>query len=228
MQTILIVEDDGALARGLAEVLRSEHYRAVSVPTCARGLAAILAENPDLIILDLMLPDGNGMDLCAELRRRGIPTPILMLTSRTDEVDRVLGLETGADDYVTKPFGTRELVARIRALLRRSGQDAAAPPELHTGDVWIHFRRMEARKGNETLHLTVLEYRVLEHLASRRGEPVSREDLLRHVWGYERFPTTRTVDACILSLRKKLETDPSSPRLILTLHGVGYRLAGES
>jgi DNA-binding response OmpR family regulator len=223
VNTILIIEDDAALARGLEEALRAEHYRAILAPTGARGFSLAIERNVDLIILDLLLPDRNGMQICSDLRSKGIATPILMLTSKTDELDKVLGLETGADDYVTKPFSTRELLARINALLRRRGGSPPGPAEARFGDVHIDFRRMEASRRSERLRLTAREFEVLKHLISRGGEVVSRHELLNRVWGYDRFPTTRTVDTCIQGIRKKIEDNSSTPRFILTVHGAGYR-----
>jgi DNA-binding response OmpR family regulator len=178
----------------------------------------------DLVILDLMLPKLSGNELCRKVRAEGVTTPILMLTARGEEGDQVLGLDLGADDYVTKPFSVRELLARIRALLRRAQPPRGLPDELRCDDVAVDFRRYEARKGGIALDLTRKEFGILRLMAARPGEVVTRDELLNEVWGYENYPTTRTVDNHIASLRTKFESDPSQPRHLLTVHGVGYKL----
>ena len=170
-----------------------------------------------------MLPKLSGYEICRKVRGEGLTTPILMLTARGEEADRVLGLDLGADDFVTKPFSVRELMARVRALLRRAHPPKALPDELRFDDVQVDFRRYEARKGEKPLEMTRKEFGVLRLLAARSGEVVTREDLLNEVWGYENYPTTRTVDNHIALLRSKLEQDPSEPRHLLTVHGVGYK-----
>lgn len=225
MKTILIIEDDRALARGLTETLKREHYTVRAVSTAEAGLRAAREPGIDLVILDILLPDRSGMDVCRELRCSGVKTPILMLTCKTEEIDKVLGLEVGADDYVTKPFGVRELIARISALLRRAGNGVTAPSEFRSGDLCVNFRAMEVLKDGKSVPLTVLEFQVLRYFLSRPGEVISRDDFLNHVWGYDNFPSTRTVDTIMLGLRKKLETDPANPRFVLTVHGIGYKFA---
>jgi len=178
---------------------------------------------PDLIVLDLMLPRMSGFELCRKLRGEGIQTPILMLTARSEEPDRVLGLDLGADDYVTKPFSVRELMARVRALLRRSQPRSDLPDDLRFGAVEIDFRSYEARRNGETIEMTRKEFAILRFLASRAGEVVSRDDLLNEVWGYESYPTSRTVDNHVAGLRAKLERDASQPEHLKTVHGVGYK-----
>ncbi len=224
MSRILVVEDDPAILRGLVDNLRFESHDVLSAADGDVGYRLLREKNPDLVILDLMLPKLSGYELCRRVREEGLSTPILMLTARGEEGDRVLGLDLGADDYVTKPFSVRELLARVRALLRRAHPPRALPDELCFDDVRVDFRRYEARKGNNALEMTRKEFGVLRSLAARSGEVVSRDELLNEVWGYEQYPTTRTVDNHIASLRTKLEKDPSRPIHLLTVHGVGYKL----
>jgi two-component system alkaline phosphatase synthesis response regulator PhoP len=179
-------------------------------------------ENVDLILLDLGLPDVNGEDVCRELRAAGVATPIMMLTSKGLEMDKVLGLEMGADDYMTKPFGIRELLARVRALLRRKGDFLRDVEECSFDDVHVDFSKQETRRGGKSIKLSVREYAVMKFLVQHEGEVVTREMLLNQVWGYDTFPTTRTVDNYILALRKKLE-GTGTPKHILTIHTAGYK-----
>ena len=223
---ILLVEDDGAILRGLTDNLRFEGYEVLPARRGDEGLQLILEQDPDLVILDIMLPVLSGFDVCRRVRKEGKMMPILMLTARGQEVDRVMGLDLGADDYVTKPFSIPELLARVRALLRRANASAPLPERVTFGDVTVEFERYEAKKGLEEIHLAPKEFGVLRLLVSREGEVVSRTDLLHEVWGYDRFPTTRTVDNHLASLRSKLEKDPANPRHLLTVHGVGYKFVG--
>ena len=180
-------------------------------------------ENIDLIILDLMLPEKNGQEICRDLRKEGINTPILMLTSKKQEMDKVLGLEMGADDYMTKPFSIRELIARIHALLRRKWKIMKEIEDYSFGDVEIDFKKQEATKRKKPLKLSSREFEILKYFAQHEGEVVTREMLLNDVWGYENFPTTRTIDNFILSLRKKIEDNHSAPKHLLTIHTSGYK-----
>lgn len=223
MSRILVIEDDPAILRGLADNLKFESHEVLTATDGEVGYRLLREKKPDLIILDLMLPKLSGYELCRKLRNEGLTTPILMLTARGEEADRVLGLDLGADDYVTKPFSVRELMARVRALLRRTHPPKALPDELRFDDVVVDFRRYEARKGRHVPQMTRKEFGVLRLLAARAGEVVTRDDLLNEVWGYENYPTTRTVDNHIALLRAKLEEDPSEPRHLLTVHGVGYK-----
>jgi DNA-binding response OmpR family regulator len=223
MTTVLAVEDDPAILRGLFDNLRFEGYEVITASDGETGYKLQAERRPDLILLDLMLPRMSGLEFCRKLRAEGNQTPILMLTARSEEPDRVLGLDLGADDYVTKPFSVRELMARVRALLRRSQPQAELPDELSFGDIAIDFRRYEARRGGTPLEMTRKEFAILRFLASRSGEVVSREDLLNEVWGYESYPTSRTVDNHVAGLRAKLERDSSQPEHIKTVHGVGYK-----
>jgi DNA-binding response OmpR family regulator len=227
MSLVLIVEDDPAILQGLQESLRLERHDVIVASDGETGYRIARDKKPDLAILDLMLPKMSGFEICRKLRAEGFSFPILMLTARGDETDRVLGLDLGADDYVTKPFSVRELLARVRALLRRaSGEDKAErlPDELRFDDVVVDFRRCEALKHGTAVEMTRKEFGVLRLLAARSGEVVSRDDLLNGVWGYENYPNTRTVDVHIALLRSKLEDNPSTPRRLITVHGMGYKL----
>jgi len=226
MKKILVVEDDLAILRGLKDNLEFESYEVLSAEDGERGYAVLKEKKPDLVILDLMIPKMSGTELCRKARREGIMTPVLMLTARGEEKDRVAGLDQGADDYVTKPFSIPELLARVRALIRRVelSKTGDLPAELHFDDVSIDFKRFEARKAGKAVEMSRKEFGILRMLAARAGEVVRRDELLDDVWGYDQYPTTRTVDNHIALLRSKLEEDPARPRRILTIYGVGYRL----
>jgi DNA-binding response OmpR family regulator len=223
MKKILIVEDDPAVVRGLETALRTEHYEIATATDGQKGYEAASAENVDLIILDLMLPSKSGLDVLRDLRRDGVNTAVLILTSRSQEMDKVLGLELGADDYVTKPFSVKELQARIRALLRRQAVVEREISEYSFGDMYFDFKKKEAQKNKKAVRLTVREFEVLKYLIQHEGEVVTRDMLLDDVWGYDATPTTRTVDNYILSIRKKVEQDPANPTHILTIHTAGYK-----
>jgi DNA-binding response OmpR family regulator len=223
MSRILVVEDDAAILRGLADNLACESHDVLTATDGERACSIVREHKPDLVILDLMLPRMSGYDVCRTLRGEGVTTPILMLTARGDESDRVLGLDLGADDYLTKPFSIRELLARVRALLRRTQAAAPSIDVLQFEDTIIDFKRYEAQKASAPIDMTKKEFGVLRYLAGRAGEVVTREELLDQVWGYDAMPTTRTVDNHIASLRAKLEGDPSQPRHLHTVHGVGYK-----
>ena len=222
MPRILIVDDEPAIVRGLEDNLRFEGYETLAASSGEQGLARALGEAPDLVLLDVTMPGRSGWDVCRELRQRGLDVPIIMLTARGEEADRVRGLELGADDYVTKPFSLRELLARVRAVLRRPGPRRKFE-ELAFGDVRVHRRGRRVTRAGREVRLTRKEYDLLVYLATHPGDVVTRERLLDEVWGYERFPTTRTVDTHVLRLRRKLEADPDRPRFIHTVHGQGYR-----
>ena len=223
MPRILVIEDDASILRGLADNLSFESYEVLTASDGESGFRMIREKNPDLVILDLMLPRMSGYEVCRKARGEGVKTPIIMLTARGEEADRILGLDLGADDYVSKPFSVRELMARVRALLRRATAADSTPDTLEFDDVVVDFTRYEARKGARTLDLTRKEFGVLRYLASRAGKVVSRDELLNQVWGYDATPTTRTVDNHVASLRAKLEGMPAEPRHLLTMHGVGYK-----
>lgn len=227
MSRILIIEDEPAMRTVLSDLLVSEGHRVITAAQGAEGLERALAEQPDLLLLDVMMPRLDGFALAQELRRLGRAVPILMLTAKGRVEDRVRGLDSGADDYLVKPFSGDELLARVRALLRRFHRGAAAPTQLQLGEVAVDFARLEARRGGRLLHLTAKEFGLLRLLAETPGEPVSRERCLDVVWGVGAFPTTRTVDTHIASLRAKLESGSpggGAARFLKTVHGVGYRL----
>jgi len=226
MTTILIVEDDPAILRGLADNLRFEGYEAITAMDGEIGYRMQREHKPDLILLDLMLPRMSGLEFCRKLRGEKIQTPVLMLTARSEESDRVLGLDLGADDYMAKPFSVRELLARVRALLRRSQPASALPDHLQFGESEIDFRSYEARRNGAPLEMTRKEFAILRYLASRTGEVVTRDELLNAVWGYDTYPSSRTVDNHVAGLRAKLERDASQPEHIKTVHGVGYKFVG--
>jgi DNA-binding response OmpR family regulator len=223
MSRILVIEDDPAILRGLADSLKRESHDVLTAADGEAGYGMIGQKRPDLVILDLMLPKMSGYELCRRVRAEGVTIPILMLTARGEEGDRVLGLDLGADDYVTKPFSLRELLARVRALLRRAQPPRTLIDELRVNDVAIDFKKYEATAGGRPLELTRREFQLLRVLASRPGEVVTRPELLDQVWGLDDYPTTRTVDTHIASLRAKIERDPASPERLLTMRGVGYK-----
>jgi DNA-binding response OmpR family regulator len=221
---ILIVEDEAPMRTALADCLESEGYRVLTAADGQAGLERAMQEKPDLVLLDIMMPRLDGYAVCAELRRVSSPVRILMLTAKGQIEDRVRGLDAGSDDYLVKPFSMDELLARVRALLRRSKKQAAIPPVLRLGDVEIDLARQKAFKKKRPLYLTAREYAMLRLLLEAPGEPVNRDRFLDVVWGYTAFPTTRTVDTHIAALRAKIEANPDEPRWIKTVHGVGYRL----
>ncbi len=221
---ILVVEDERPMRTALEDCLTNEGFRVLSAADGERGLERALEEKPDLILLDVMMPRLDGFAVCAELRRLGQATPVLMLTAKGQVRDRVNGLDAGADDYLVKPFSTDELLARVRALLRRIRRPSEAVREIAIGEVQIDFVRQNAVRRRKQVHLTAKEFAMLRLLAEAKGEPVSRQRFLDMVWGCAAFPTTRTVDMHIASLRRKLEKNSEEPRWIKTMHGVGYRL----
>jgi DNA-binding response OmpR family regulator len=224
MSRILIIEDETPMRTALKDVLEDEGYRALTAADGESGLERALAEKPDLILLDIMMPKLDGYAVCAELRRLANPVPILMLTAKGQVEDRITGLDAGADDYLVKPFSTDELLARIRALLRRTQRRTETTTKLKLGEVEVDLARQTSRRGRKPIHLTAKEFAMLRLMAETPGEPVSRERFLDVVWGYAAFPTTRTVDNHIASLRAKIERNPDAPRWIKTVHGVGYKL----
>jgi DNA-binding response OmpR family regulator len=224
---ILIIEDELDLIKGLRLNLADEGFDVDSAVNGTEGLRKAVEEAPDLIILDIMLPEMDGLEVCRKLRQKNISTPVIMLTAKGEEIDKVVGLEIGADDYITKPFSIRELLARIKARLRNTGKEGKAVPELYSfGEIEIDFLRFKVRRKEKELDVTSLEMDILKYFILHRGEVVSRNDLLDKIWGYESYPTTRTIDNHILKLRKKIEDDPSHPRFIISVYGGGYRFVG--
>jgi two-component system alkaline phosphatase synthesis response regulator PhoP len=226
MTAILIVEDEPDMADGLRDNLEFEGYTVRIARDGDEALASAVEFPPDLILLDLMLPRRNGLDVCRELRRRGLNVPIIMLTARSQETDKVVGLEIGADDYVTKPFSVREPIARVHAHLRRTASESARVENFTFGEVEVDFRRHHAVRAGRHLRLTAREFDLLRYFVRRRGETVSRDELLDKVWGMRAYPLSRTVDNQIAKLRQKIERLPAEPEYLITVHGLGYKFLG--
>jgi two-component system alkaline phosphatase synthesis response regulator PhoP len=222
---ILLVEDEEGLIITLTDRLVSEGFEVTSADDGKKGFNAALADEFDLIILDVMLPKKNGYDVCRDLRQKGVSTPILMLTAKGETIDKVLGLKLGADDYLTKPFEVIELLARVEALLRRSPHqtNGSTAEAFRFGAVTIDFKRAEVTKDNESIDLSAMEFKLLQYLIENRGLVHSRDRLLDAVWGYDAMPATRTVDVHVAWLRQKLEENPRHPQFIQTVHGLGYK-----
>jgi DNA-binding response OmpR family regulator len=221
-QTIAIIEDDDMIRQSLLMNLELEGFKIITAPDGEQGVALVKEQKPDLIIMDVMMPRKDGLQACREIRMAGICTPLILLTARSTEVDKVLGLDLGADDYLAKPFGMLELLARVKALLRRI-QRIAAIDEVRFDDVIVDFKAYRAMRKEEPIELSAREYRLLRYLVGREGTVVTRDELLDEVWGYNSYPTTRTVDNHIARLRQKIESNVDEPRHILTVHGVGYK-----
>ena len=224
---ILIVEDDAHIRLGLVDALRAEGYEVTECGDGSHALPLFRQSKPDIVILDIMLPGKSGYDLCREIRASKSRTPILMLSAKGQEIDKVVGLELGADDYVTKPFSLRELLARVHALLRRAEPGVAAsdaPDEIAFGKVRVDCKALRGKRGKETFALTPRELKVLALLFRERGNAVSRDTILNEIWGIEYYGTTRTLDQLVVKLRQKIEDTPGEPRHLLTVHSLGYRL----
>jgi DNA-binding response OmpR family regulator len=220
---ILIIEDEPAMVAGLRDNFEYEGYDVISAGDGVEGLDRALADDPDLVVLDVMMPLMSGLDVCKQLKARQPSIPIIMLTARSQEIDKVVGLELGADDYVTKPFSIRELIARVKAVLRRVSQPPVAPEVYRFSDVEVNIRANEVRRAGAPVDLSAKEFALLAFFISHPAETLSRDRLLDEVWGYENYPSTRTVDTHVLHLRQKLEPNPEEPRFILTVHGIGYK-----
>lgn len=225
MKKILVIEDEPAMREGLKDNLEFEGYSVDTAENGVMGLEKIEKKTYDLIISDVMMPVKSGLDVCRDVRNRNIPVGIILLTAKSQEIDKVLGLELGADDYVTKPFSLRELSARIKAVLRR--YDSSTPKKddskISIGRLLLDFQAYVAKENNEEVHLSHKEFELLKYFIEHPGKTISRDELLEKVWGYEEAPTSRTVDNFMLKLRQKIEHNPSRPRHILTVHGVGYK-----
>ena len=227
-QKILIVEDEPDMVLGLKDNFEFEGYEVVTASDGAAGLERARNDKPDLVILDIMMPKLSGLEVCKTLRSEGFEAPIIMLTARGQEIDKVVGLELGADDYVTKPFSIRELLARVRAILRRTEGAKKRLSRYRFADVEMDFETYRAKKAGEALDMSPREFELIRYLIERKGETVSRDRLLEDVWGYESYPSTRTVDTHIAKLRAKIGDSGSEPRYILTIHGVGYKFVDPS
>jgi two-component system alkaline phosphatase synthesis response regulator PhoP len=223
MAKILIVEDEPDMVLGLKDNFEFEGYEVITAADGVTGLERARVHKPDLLILDIMLPRASGLEVCKTLRGEGFEKPIVMLTARGQEIDKVVGLELGADDYVTKPFSIRELLARVRAILRRTDGAKRRLSRYRFADVELDFETYRGKRGDQALEMSPREYELLRYLIERKGETVSREKLLEDVWGYESYPSTRTVDTHIAKLRAKIGDSGSEPRYILTIHGMGYK-----
>ncbi len=224
---VLVIEDDAAMREGIRDNLDVEGYRVLTAASLREGREVAQSQRPHLVLLDLMLPDGDGMSLCRQLRASGYRQPIIMLTARGEEADKVLGLEVGADDYVVKPFSLRELLARVRANLRRTVGPEPAPEPVAVGFALVDFRRHRLTRNGDVLDVSAKEMELLRYLVEHRGQVVSRDVLLAQVWGHRSEIATRTVDNFVLRLRKKIEPDPSEPAYLITVHGVGYKLVAQ-
>jgi len=223
---ILIIEDEPAMVSGLRDNFEYEGYDVISAGDGLAGLERAMADDPDLVVLDVMMPRMSGLDVCKQLKAKLPTMPIIMLTARGQEIDKVVGLELGADDYVTKPFSIRELIARVKAVLRRVSQQTPAPEVYRFNDIEVNSRGHEVRRAGAPVELSAKEFALLAYFISHPAETLSRDRLLDEVWGYENYPNTRTVDTHILRLRQKLEPNPEEPRFILTVHGIGHKFVG--
>jgi DNA-binding response OmpR family regulator len=223
---ILIVEDEPAMVAGLRDNFEFEGYEVISADNGVSGLERALADDPDLVVLDVMMPRMSGLDVCKQLKAKRPSIPIIMLTARGQEIDKVVGLELGADDYVTKPFSIRELMARVKAVLRRVAPHASPPEVYKFSDVEVNIRSNEVLRAGSPIELSAKEFALLAYFIAHPAETLSRDRLLDSVWGYESYPNTRTVDTHIVHLRQKLELNPEEPRFILTVHGSGYKFVG--
>ena len=223
MTRILIVEDEPHMVSGLRDNFEYEGYDVITAGDGLEGLQRALNDSPDLVVLDVMMPKMSGLDVCKQLKAKRPSLPIIMLTARGQEVDKVVGLELGADDYVTKPFSIRELLARIKAVLRRAQVVPKDQERYSFGDIEVNMRTCQVLRGSKPLEFSAKEFELLKYFLCHPGETLSRDRLLEEVWGYDHFPTTRTVDAHIVRLRQKLEPRPDDPRFILTVHGLGYK-----
>jgi len=226
MTKILIVEDEPNMVAGLRDNFEYEGYEVVTAGDGVEGLNRALADSPDLVVLDVMMPKMSGLDVCKQLKAKRPSVPVIMLTARGQEVDKVVGLELGADDYVTKPFSIRELIARVKAVLRRAHVLPKEQDRYAFSDVEVNLRSYQVMRRGKAVEFSAKEFDLLKYFLCHPGETLSRDRLLDEVWGYDHYPTTRTVDAHIVRLRQKLEPVPEEPRYILTVHGVGYKFVG--
>ena len=223
---ILVVEDEPNMVAGLRDNFEFEGYEVITARDGVEGLQRALEESPDLVVLDVMMPQLSGLEVCRQLRAKRASIPIIMLTARGQEIDKVVGLELGADDYVTKPFSIRELLARVKAILRRTDVLPKNQDQHSFGGIEVDLHRRRVLKSGKALDISSKEFELLKYFICHSGETLSRDRLLEEVWGYENYPTTRTVDTHLMRLRQKLEPDPEQPQYFLTVHGTGYRFVG--
>jgi two-component system alkaline phosphatase synthesis response regulator PhoP len=223
---ILIVEDEPNMVAGLRDNFEYEGYQVITAPDGVEGLRRALHDGPDLVVLDVMMPRMSGLDVCKQLRAKRPSLPVIMLTARGQEVDKVVGLELGADDYVTKPFSIRELLARVKSVMRRAQVLPKEQDRYSFSDIEVNLRSYQVVRGGKSIEFSAKEFELLKHFLCHPGETLTRDRLLDEVWGYDNYPTTRTVDAHIVRLRQKLEPVPDEPRFFLTVHGVGYKFVG--
>jgi DNA-binding response OmpR family regulator len=226
---VLVAEDDENIRRGLVDILVSEGYRTEEAADGRTALAAFDGEAPDLVLLDIMMPGASGYDVCREIRRRGHETPIIFVSAKSEEIDKVVALELGGDDFIVKPFGVREVVARIRAVTRRcfaSHRPVDLPPSFTIGDIEVSPAELRGRRGDQVIELSLREVRILDLLARNRGRVLDRDTIFNQCWGMNFFPSSRTLDQHISKLRKRIERDPQNPAIIRTVHGIGYRYDG--
>jgi two-component system alkaline phosphatase synthesis response regulator PhoP len=226
LQRVLIIEDEPDMVLGLRDNFEFEGYDVLVARDGSEGLKRAMSDSPDVILLDIMLPRMSGLDVCRQLRSNGVEAPIIMLTARGQEIDKVIGLEMGADDYVTKPFSIKELLARVRAHLRRARKQVADIESYIFGDVNLNFKKYQATRGEQDIELSPREFELLKYFIQHRGETITRDQLLDDVWGYDNYPFTRTVDNHIAKLRQKVEPVPAEPKYIITVHRVGYKFLG--
>jgi len=226
MAKILIVEDEPAMVAGLRDNFEFEGHQVITAADGVAGLERALSESPDLVILDVMMPRMSGLDVCKQLKAKRPSVPIIMLTARGQEVDKVVGLELGADDYLTKPFSIRELLARVKAVMRRAHANPRGNEQFAFGEIEVNVRSCQVSRKGKSLEFSSKEFELLKYFLHHPGETLSRDRLLEEVWGYDHFPTTRTVDAHIVRLRQKVEPKPEEPQFILTVHGTGYKFVG--
>ncbi len=225
---VLVVEDDHHIREGLRDILLAEGYKAITASDGREGIRLYLAESPHFVLLDIMMPGANGYDVCREIRARDADVPIMFISAKSEEVDRVVGLELGADDFVVKPFGVKEVVARIRAVTRRCfrARGPSQPPPFKMGDLEVFPSELRARRGDATIELSLREVGILRLLHENQGRVVDRDTFFNQLWGLEHVPNSRTLDQQISKLRRRVEVDTAKPRLIRTVHGAGYRYDG--
>ena len=223
MKSILIIEDDISILKGLKDTLKYEGYTVLSETNGQKGLKLVLEKKIDLLLLDIMLPGMNGYEICRKVKKEKPELPIIMISARGSEMDKISGLDIGADDYITKPFSIPELVARVRAIFRRFSQMHDIPKTYSFGNISLDFKKFQAFRDHQEITLSGKEFAILEYFIKHEGEAIHRHDLLSEVWNYKSMPSTRTVDNFILNLRKKLEENPSKPKHIVSIKGIGYR-----